>query len=282
MGAATQPGATGPVPAGTQALLAALSARGLYDARRAHEMVSLATGVAREMGLSRESIDLVSHVALLHDVGKIGMPDSLLHKAGELDERERQLLCEHTSVGAQIVGSLPGLSPAAPPIRAKHERWDGGGYPDGLAGEEIPVASRIVFVCEAFQAMLADRPYRRALSREVALKVLEFNAGSQFCPHTVSAMLAVMGADTEPPGARETEAPRAEPERAPTPEPEPEPEPPEPEPPEPAPPGTAPPPESPEAPVTLVTGELGIGAEVIDRPEENRHRDGARSGAICR
>jgi hypothetical protein len=147
--------------AGIQALLAALTARGLYDPQLASRVVAMATAIGREMGLGQDDTDLVSHVALLHDIGKIGMPASLLHKHGELDERERELLCEHTAIGAQIVASFPDLAHIAPAIRAKHERWDGTGYPDGLTGEEIPVASRITFACEAYHAMLADRPYRR-------------------------------------------------------------------------------------------------------------------------
>ncbi|HEX2016236.1 MAG TPA: HD domain-containing phosphohydrolase [Solirubrobacteraceae bacterium] len=177
-----------------RALLAALTVRSLFDEAVAAQIVAQAMEISRAMSLTASEVQDVAHVALLHDVGKIGMPDSLLHKRGALDERERELMCEHTRIGAQIVGTLPGLEHLAPWVRAVHERWDGTGYPEGLAGEQIPLASRIAGVCEAYHAMLVDRPYRRALTREVALKVLQFNASTQFCPHTITALLQVLDA----------------------------------------------------------------------------------------
>ena len=106
----------------------------------------------------------VGQVALLHDIGKVGVPDAILRKPGGLTAPEWEVMREHPAIGAQIVSAIGSLSHLAPAVRAEHERWDGGGYPDGLAGEDVPLASRICFVCDAWHAMTSDRPYRRALS----------------------------------------------------------------------------------------------------------------------
>ena len=187
--------------ADVQALLAALRARGLDS--EPGEVSALSVAVARELGVGEGEIVDVAHVAALHEVGKIGMPAALLNKIEPLDEGERKLMTEHTRIGAQIVSSLPGLEHLAGAIAALHERFDGNGYPDGLAGRDIPLASRIVFACEAYRAMLADRPYRRALTAADALKVLDYNAASQFDPAVVNAIFAVLapGAGSAPPPA---------------------------------------------------------------------------------
>lgn len=149
----------------------------------------MAAVLARRMGLPEEVAE-VARVALLHDVGKVvGVEDGILDKPGPLDDAEWELVRRSPVVGERIVASTEGLAHLAPAVRAVYERWDGRGYPDGLSGEGIPIASRIAFVCGAFEAMTSERPYREALDADAALKELERNAGTQFCPRAVEALL---------------------------------------------------------------------------------------------
>jgi diguanylate cyclase (GGDEF)-like protein/PAS domain S-box-containing protein len=175
---------------GVRALLVALEARDLYTGEHSKEVVRVASGVACRLGLSERAIRDVEQVALLHDVGKVGIPDAVLQKQGPLTDVEWQLMRQHPIVGERIIVGTPGLSHLAPAMRAEHERWDGGGYPDGIAGEEIPMASRITFACDAYHAMTSDRPYRPAMSVEQACAELRANAGTQFDPAVVEALLA--------------------------------------------------------------------------------------------
>jgi len=122
-------------------------------------------------------------------VGKIGVGEAILDKPGPLEDAEWEIVRTHPAIGGRIVASAQGLAHLAPAVRAVHERWDGRGYPDGLSGEDIPVASRIAFVCGAFRAMTSERPYREALGADPALRELERNAGSQFCPRAVGALV---------------------------------------------------------------------------------------------
>jgi HD-GYP domain-containing protein (c-di-GMP phosphodiesterase class II) len=178
---------------GVGALLAALAARDGYTGEHSKAVVGHAAAVARRVGLPEEVVTEVEQVALLHDVGKIGVGDAILNKPGPLNEAEWEVMKMHPAIGEQIVASTEGISHLAPAIRAEHERWDGKGYPDGLSGEDIPITSRIVLVCDAFHAMTSDRPYRRAMGAEDVLRELEKNAGAQFCPRTVEAFVGVVG-----------------------------------------------------------------------------------------
>ena len=147
-----------------QALIAALNARENYTAEHSEAVLALALEVAEEMGLEGADAAEVGQVALLHDIGKVGVPDAILQKRGGLTAPEWEVMREHPVIGARIVSAIASLAHLAPAVRAEHERWDGLGYPDGLAGEEIPLASRICFICDAWHAMTSDRPYRRALT----------------------------------------------------------------------------------------------------------------------
>ncbi len=175
-----------------QALLAALNAREEYTAAHSHAVVGLAMAVARELGLEEPEVAEVGQVALLHDVGKVGVPDEILRKPGRLTASEWAVMYEHPAIGARIISSIASLAHLAPAVRAEHERWDGDGYPDGLAGEQIPLASRICFVSDAYHAMTSDRPYRAAMNPADARAQIESNAGSQFCPITVAAFVRVL------------------------------------------------------------------------------------------
>lgn len=183
--------------AGVDALLAALEARDGYTGEHSRAVVGLSLAVARRLGLSEGEVTDIEQAALLHDVGKIGVPDSVLNKPGPLDGGERALMREHPVIGERIVASTEGLAHLAPLVRAEHERWDGAGYPDGLSGEQIPLASRVVFVCDAFHAMTSDRPYRKAMGAREALEELERSSGKQFCPLTVRALLDVVDPDRQ-------------------------------------------------------------------------------------
>ncbi len=153
------------------------------------DLEEMAALLARRMGLPEEEAAEVARVALLRDVGKIGVDDGVLGKPGPLDGAEWELVRRSPVVGERIVASARGFAHLAPAVRAAYERWDGGDYPDGLSGEDIPVASRIAFVCGAFEAMTSERPYREALGADAALRELERNAGTQFCPRAVEALL---------------------------------------------------------------------------------------------
>jgi putative nucleotidyltransferase with HDIG domain len=174
------------------ALLAALAARDGYTEEHSRAVVELAAGVACELGLHGPELEDVERAALLHDIGKLGISDEVLRKQGPLDEAEWLEMRRHPAVGARIVATIPALSHLAPVIRAEHERWDGCGYPDGLWGEAIPLASRIVFACDAHHAMTSNRSYRRALPAALARAELARGSGSQFCPRTVDALLRVL------------------------------------------------------------------------------------------
>jgi two-component system cell cycle response regulator len=151
-----------------------------------HDVAELVVAVCGEMGLDRAEIRAVRRAAELHDVGKLAIPDEILNKPGRLDEREWQFMRQHTIVGERIVASATSLLDVAPIVRASHERWDGDGYPDGLAGELIPLGARIVAVCDAYDAMTTTRPYRRAMSEAEAMAELRRCAGHQFDPRVVA------------------------------------------------------------------------------------------------
>ena len=174
------------------ALSAGLDARDSYTGRHSESVVELAMQVSRELGLSESFMQGLKQVALLHDIGKLGIPDAILAKPGPLDEDEWKLMFTHPIIGAQIVASVDDLAPLAPAIRAEHERCDGTGYPDGLTREQIPLASRITFACDAYDAMTSSRPYRAAMDRPAAMAELRDNAGTQFDPDVVSALLRVV------------------------------------------------------------------------------------------
>ncbi len=152
----------------------------------------LAEQVARSLGLAQAEVEQVRIAAALHDVGKVAIPDAILTKPGELDAEEWAFVRRHTLIGETIMHAAPALRAAARLVRSSHERFDGTGYPDKLAGEEIPLGSRIIFVCDAFDAMLSARPYSAALTVDHALAELRRHAGTQFDPLVVGAFALVL------------------------------------------------------------------------------------------
>ena len=132
-------------------------------------VAQLAVRVARRLGMHGEQLDEIGRAAELHDVGKVGIPDAILNKPGPLNADEWDFIRQHTILGERILSAAPALRPVARIVRATHERWDGRGYPDGLRGEQVPLAARVVAVCDAYQAMIADRAYRAALGHTARL-----------------------------------------------------------------------------------------------------------------
>ena len=183
---------------GIHALLAAVAARDHYTSEHSHHVVELAAAVAVRLGLDRQQIADVQQMAVLHDVGKVGIPDAVLQKRGPLTAEEWELMRQHPAIGARMLEATSSLARLAPAVRAEHERWDGTGYPDGLHGGEIPVASRITLACDAYHAMTSDRPYRAALSSARACAELTAHAGTQFDPNVVDVLLNVLNGELHP------------------------------------------------------------------------------------
>ena len=138
--------------------------------------------LAKVVGLSETEIDLIFTTGTLHDVGKIGVPDAVLKKPGRLDDEERAIMETHPVLGEVIVKKAPQLAATLPGVRSHHERWDGKGYPDRLAGDDIPLLARILALADTFDAMTSDRPYRKGLTFETALEEVEKCSGTQFDP----------------------------------------------------------------------------------------------------
>jgi diguanylate cyclase (GGDEF)-like protein len=155
---------------------------------------ALARTVAQHLGLRGEALDETIRAAELHDVGKIAIPDAILSKPGALDDEDWAYMRRHTLIGARILSAAPALKPVAALVRASHEAWDGSGYPDNLAGDQIPLGARIVAVCDAFDAMTSERPYRHALTEAQAISELRRCAGTQFDPDVVATFCAARAA----------------------------------------------------------------------------------------
>jgi diguanylate cyclase (GGDEF)-like protein len=168
----------------------------LHDHLR--EVGRLAVLVGRQLGLGAEELDDLHRAAQLHDIGKAAVPDAILRKPGKLSRGEWAFIERHTLVGERILAAAPSLARVAVIVRSSHENWDGSGYPDGLAGERIPLGARIVRVCDTFDAMTSERPYAPAVSPELARAELERCAGTQFDPAVVLAFAAAWKAEVEP------------------------------------------------------------------------------------
>jgi HD-GYP domain-containing protein (c-di-GMP phosphodiesterase class II) len=182
------------VHAHVDALAAAMDMRDRRTARHSDDVVDLARAVGRVLQLEPASLLELEFAARLHDVGKIQVPDAVLNKPGPLEPHENEVIRCHATWGSETLSRIPGLEAVATIVRFHHERWDGAGYPDGLSGARIPLASRIIAVCDAYGAMTCDRPYRAALDPEEALGEIRAGAGSQFDPAVVRALVETLAA----------------------------------------------------------------------------------------
>jgi len=178
-----------------RAMATAVDMRDQYTAEHSREVVWLANQVGERLGLDEQCARELEYAALLHDVGKIGIPDAVLHKPAQLDSAEWGWIERHPVLGESLLATIPGLARVARIVRSEHERFDGRGYPDGLAGDAIPLESGIILACDAYHAMTSDRPYRRAMTHAEAVEEIRRGAGAQFAPDAAEALLAVLGAD---------------------------------------------------------------------------------------
>ena len=173
-------------------LLRALAERNPDLGTHLRDVAALASATAEAFSLPAEDVEQILQAAELHDVGKVAIPDAILEKAAPLDDSEWAFIRRHTLIGERIISAAPDLRQVATLVRSTHENFDGSGYPNALAGEDIPLGSRIIAVCDAFDAMTTDRPYRKAMDEETAIAELQRCAGSQFDPAVVEHFCKVL------------------------------------------------------------------------------------------
>lgn len=169
-----------------------VEAKDLYTDKHMKDIAEYSVEIAKKLRLSEHDIENIRKAALLHDLGKVSVPDSILMKAGKLSEEEMEIIRKHPAAGAKMIESVEPLKQAQEIIKYHQECFDGSGYPDGLKGEDIPLGARIVAVADAFGAMTTDRPYRNALSTEEAVSELKRFAGKQFDLHIVEIFISVL------------------------------------------------------------------------------------------
>ncbi|HIC91235.1 MAG TPA: response regulator [Syntrophaceae bacterium] len=172
------------------ALAATIDAKNVHTTKHSERVCKYAVSIAQELGLHEEEKVILEHACKLHDIGKIGIPDSILVKPGKLTPEEWQKVREHPVIGADILNSSGFLKELIPLVKYHHERYDGSGYPDGLKGEDIPKKARIIGLADAFEAMTSDRPYRKAFSKEEALEQIKANIKTQFDPQIADVLLS--------------------------------------------------------------------------------------------
>jgi HD-GYP domain-containing protein (c-di-GMP phosphodiesterase class II) len=184
-----------------RSLAAAVDAKDPYTRGHAERVATLAVEVGRELGLAPDALQALEYGGILHDIGKIGIPDAILAKAGALAPEEMALVKSHPRIGAEIVAGVEFLAQALPAIRGHHERWDGGGYPDGLAGEQIPLVARIVNIADTWDACTSRRPYQEPMAPDAVMAILQGLRGTQTDPAVHDALLRVLGARAAAPAA---------------------------------------------------------------------------------
>jgi HD-GYP domain-containing protein (c-di-GMP phosphodiesterase class II) len=177
------------------ALSLAIEARDPYTRGHSARVTEFALAIARRLDAGDEVVEAIAVGGPLHDIGKVGIPDEVLLKPGPLDADEFGLIREHPRSGAELINGIPAFHTAMSCVLHHHERWDGGGYPHQLSGDEIPLAARILAVADAFDAMISTRPYRHALGPRDAVREVERCAGSQFDPEVADAFAAAFAAD---------------------------------------------------------------------------------------
>jgi putative nucleotidyltransferase with HDIG domain len=179
-----------------ESLNATVEAKDPYTAGHSQRVQDIALAVGTQLGLERDRLESLRLAGLLHDIGKLAVPDAILTKPARLTEEEFALIQQHSEAGARIVGNLGRLRDAVPIIRHHHERWDGRGYPHRLAGDSIPIEAAVVGLADAWDAMTTDRPYHRALTVQEALDEVRTGRGTQFAPAVVDSFLATLSRGT--------------------------------------------------------------------------------------
>jgi putative nucleotidyltransferase with HDIG domain len=177
--------------ASLHALSAALDSRDNETEGHSMRVTSYTIHLARRAGVPEQDLVQIARGALLHDIGKIGIPDAILRKPGALTEGEWEIMKTHVTIGYEMLQPIEFLRPALPIVRSHHERWDGKGYPMGLQGEEIPLPARIFAICDTYDAITSDRPYRKGKSHEEAIAEIAAHSGTQFDPAIVVAFLSI-------------------------------------------------------------------------------------------
>ncbi len=180
-----------------RALAAAIDAKDPYTKGHSERVSEMSVVLAQELNLSDNDIENIEYTALLHDIGKIGIDDSILGKKGSLTDQEFDKIKEHTIMGANIIQPVDFLKNSYRAIYHHHERYNGKGYPDGIKSEDIPILARIIAVADAYDAMSSDRPYRKKLSKDKILKELKDQSGKQFDPEIVKALISVLDRERE-------------------------------------------------------------------------------------
>jgi putative nucleotidyltransferase with HDIG domain len=175
-----------------RSLAAAVDAKDPYTRGHAERVAALSVEIGRELGLAPDALQALQYGGILHDIGKIGIPDAILAKRGTLSSDEMKLVRDHPRIGAEIVAGVEFLAAAVPAIRSHHERWDGTGYPDGLAGEGIPLVARIVNIADTWDACTSRRPYQEPIPSDVVVAILEGLEGAQTDPAVHAALLRVL------------------------------------------------------------------------------------------
>jgi putative nucleotidyltransferase with HDIG domain len=178
-----------------------MEARDYYTAEHAEEMVSLVLKIGKEIGLSKEMLNNLERGATLHDIGKIGISDSILRKKSKLTPEEYEIIKMHPKIGAEIIRAIHFLKEVVPVVLHHHERWDGKGYPSGLKAREIPLLARVVCIADVYQALISDRPYRKAYSKKEALEILKKEAGTHFDKDLVDILIRLESKPEERPSA---------------------------------------------------------------------------------
>jgi len=175
------------------ALSGALDARDKYTAGHSRRVMEYAVGIAKHLGLPEKDIGRLKISALMHDIGKVGIPDAILHKESRILDKEFNVIKKHPGIGANILETIGAFKDLVPIVYHHHERFDGMGYPQGIYGEQIPLCARIIAVADSFDAMTSTRPYRKALPVETALLEIELNGGKQFDPLVSDVFIAHFG-----------------------------------------------------------------------------------------
>ncbi len=182
-----------------------LHERDPYTAEHSEEVADLTEKIARDLGLPEDQIETIRAAALVHDIGKVGIPDNILNKPGPLDESDWQLIKQHTLIGFNLLKNLEMYSEAAQLVKYEHERWDGSGYPEGLKGEQIPIGARIIHVADVYHALTSDRPYRESQGKPrhyepaEAVRLIQAESGRQFDPKVVEALVRVISDEIKEP-----------------------------------------------------------------------------------